>query len=295
MSSNTRLSTMFNMSARRSQFRRPIKRSHGGRQAKDHQAWNAGRGKRMRVCFLTLLSGGGGLVEGGCANDVVVVPSTLMTGGGTMPGDELASSDGTETATSVDSSDDEDLWDNGVKCSSDSQCKSGICNESIFGDVCSECQNSSDCVAAGTGINCSPILGASGFVYECTHGAVGEECTADADCAGELYCSEMVGMWRCSECRDDEDCRDKPETICTDTGSTSGVWLACSPTGTKLDGYQCDIEGNGEAACMNHCVQMPNYEWGICSECRPDEDDCPVGEICEAPTPAPLTPALCVD
>ncbi len=153
------------------------------------------------------------------------------------------------------------LWGVGIACSDGAQCATGFCHDAVFGGaVCSDCGENADCVAAGTGINCTQLaIGPNNPYFTCSDGALGESCDADDGCAEGNYCGEVfqgLGRKTCGECADSSHCTDGDKTLCVFVDvvgpggggggggpAGNGFYLQCVVPGFLADGNVCDAEG----------------------------------------------------
>jgi hypothetical protein len=172
---------------------------------------------------------------------------------------------------------------NGGNCVSDDDCESMNCYTSpLFpdGGICSECNEDSDCVRAGTGISCS--LGPSGAT--CAAGGYGNQCMSQDACQDGLICGPAVDIPipgvipdTCGECSDSADC--DMDMICTpelDIQAFSGAKKCVAP-GSVENGALCPLgEDDADAACASgHCGEvsvMGFLTLGVCGECKTDAD-----------------------
>ncbi|TKJ29454.1 MAG: hypothetical protein CEE40_08590 [Chloroflexi bacterium B3_Chlor] len=131
---------------------------------------------------------------------------------------------------------------------------------------------------------------------------LGEACTGDSDCAGDLVCV----MGECVQCRYDKDCDPAPQR-CIDNQCIPVECLVdadCDPEETCVDG-EC-VEAEPECTANQDCQDFYGEGWectdGTCVEAEPE---CTVNQDCEnlhgegwectdgtcveaEPTPAPL-------
>lgn len=176
---------------------------------------------------------------------------------------------------------------NGGMCSSDADCISMNCYQiPMFGGVCGECNEDQDCVDAGTGVGCS--LSMSGGV--CTDGSVGNGCMSDDACMDGLTCGPVIDIPipgiipdSCNECDASADC--DMGMLCNpqfDIAALSGSKICVAP-GSVANGALCDLEADGDMACMSGiCAPVDIMGFitvGVCGECETD-DDCAMGTAC---------------
>lgn len=188
----------------------------------------------------------------------------------------------------------------GLTCEHDDNCKTGICRFPPDGSdgVCSECVDREDCVNTGSGIACILMeIGPNRPFYACGDGGYGEPCEMDEECA-EGHCAERFaggGTFACGECTTDPDCTTQAQGLCISSLFGSRVYRKCAEAGELADGVVCELQGSGEEACANHCVETEGLgdALGTCGECRPDHADCPEGEVCTTATFG--NSAKCVD
>ena len=107
---------------------------------------------------------------------------------------------------------------------------------------------------------------------------------------GDLVCAEIINVPTileantCSECESTADCAEGVCNVSVDVANISGQ-KTCVPEMSVPDGEFCDLEGDGEAACENHCAEaslMGLATFGVCGACR-DDDDCMGMGTCTAP------------
>jgi hypothetical protein len=77
----------------------------------------------------------------------------------------------------------------------------------------------------------------------------------------------------------------------------------CVEPGSVADGDFCDLEGDGEEACMNHCAAADIagiIDFGVCGVCSNvtmADEGCEAGMMCEDPTvdiDGTVVPSMCV-
>jgi len=179
---------------------------------------------------------------------------------------------------------------NGGMCEDDADCQSMNCytNPIFDSGICSECNEDSDCVEAGTGISCS-IQGQSGAV--CTEGALGDQCMSQEACQDGLMCDAVIDLPipgvipnTCGECGESADC--DGDQICSpvaDLMALSGS-KQCVEPGSIENGALCPRgEDHADAACASgQCADvsvMGFLTLGMCGECKTDAD-CDGGQTC---------------
>lgn len=173
---------------------------------------------------------------------------------------------------------------NGGACQSDADCESMNCYTIPLSrdGICSECNEDSDCVDAGTGISCS-IMGQTGAV--CTEGSLGNQCMSQDACMDGLICGPVIegiplpGLIpdTCGECGDSADC--DGGTICSpvaDLMALSGA-KECVEPGSVENGALCPLgEDDADAACASGMCDdvdvMGFLTLGMCGECKTDAD-----------------------
>ncbi|WAS98429.1 hypothetical protein [Nannocystis punicea] len=171
---------------------------------------------------------------------------------------------------------------NGGMCQSDDDCESANCYTSpLFeGGICSECNEDSDCVRAGTGISCS--LGPSGAT--CAAGGYGNQCMSQDACQDGLVCGPAIDIPipgilpdTCGECAESADC--DMGMICSpelDIQAFSGA-KKCVEPGSVENGALCPLgEDDADAACASgKCGEVDIMGFltvGVCGECKTDAD-----------------------
>lgn len=198
--------------------------------------------------------------------------------GSTGSGTETGSSSATGSESTSTSS---DLLPGGMQCISDAECQGFCYVNPLFGGICGDCLEDSDCA---WGCNIPNPLGDPPTGATCGTGGPGEGCETNAACMGNLSCAHIIdvpGIFvvsTCGECSDDDDCPElcSPNVALEESG---GSW-SCVEAGSLPDGATCDLEGSGSAACENgFCAAasiMGVIELGVCSACL-DDGDCPSG------------------
>lgn len=210
----------------------------------------------------------------------------------TTDDDDASSDEGNfiemETGTSTT---DSPLGNLGDMCSTDGDCVEDLfCNgaPTLGYGICSACGSDEDC----DGGNCT--LTQNGY-FECGDGSLGQMCETDEACADGTYCAEVVDLGGlvngnfCSSCKDDSHCMDgqlcAPMIEFMDIMNIGGQRSCVDPKSVPNDQI-CDVDGNGDEACMNYCTPaslMGLIEIGVCGECESDAE-C-MGGTC---TPAEL-------
>jgi hypothetical protein len=197
---------------------------------------------------------------------------------------------------------------NGEMCMSNEECESQMCFlAGLLGGICSNCLTDADC-EWGCGLPnplSDPPLGA-----ECTEGQLGQGCMSEKACMDpEHICATIIDVpgvltaSTCSECGTTADC--DGELVCNVSVSVADIsgQKTCVEVGSVQDGDFCDLEGDGDAACLNHCDSADLggiAQFGVCGPCRTVDDapeGCEAGETCEPPTvdlDGTVTPSQCV-
>ncbi len=226
----------------------------------------------------------------GTSNDSQSSSPTDPSAGTDQPGTMTAA---TETASDSEpgtTGDPPEPMPNGGSCLENEECQSGMCFVvGLFGGICGECLTDDDCSEGGCSLPnplATPPQGAT-----CNQGEEGAGCMSDEVCQDPFVCAlildvpSVLSASTCSQCADDSGCSDGQ--LCTpvyDIANVSGQ-KNCVDPGTVPDGGGCDLDGSGEDACANHCVEvdvMNFFQLGVCNECASD-DDCN-GGTCTLPT-----------
>ena len=164
----------------------------------------------------------------------------------------------------------------------DDQCESGSCYVTGIGGLCGECSGDDDCEGGGCSLPNPLAMPPEGSV--CNTGMLGDGCESSDICEEGLDCVEIINVpgilmaSTCSECTTSAECTDQVCNITVDVANISGQ-KECVDEGSVADGSFCDIEGDGELACTNHCAEASIkglLTFGVCGECR-DDDDCDGG------------------
>jgi len=178
----------------------------------------------------------------------------------------------------------------GSDCTMDEQCESGHCYMTGLGSVCGECSGDADCDGGGCSLPNPLVDPPTGST--CNAGELGDGCENADACTGELLCVNIVNLPgvlvanTCSECETTADC--DGELVCNvavDVANITGE-KTCVATESVADGEFCDIEGDGDAACMGHCSAasiMGLLEFGVCGACRNVDgmaEGCEAGQTC---------------
>lgn len=197
----------------------------------------------------------------------------------------------------------------GEGCEDGSQCSSGHCPGSLFGNICGECLNDSHCTwgcdppaVMGVG-NVGPSL--------CNDGTQGSRCETKAACQEGLSCGKNpltlpIGedtLSTCNGCESDADCQPTQRcAIVTQPSATPKLAFSCIDLQSKPLGTICDWERGDDEACSQRCAVasisgVVDFKIGVCSECM-DDADCPDGTRCTSPTvnimmPQQPTPGRC--
>lgn len=173
----------------------------------------------------------------------------------------------------------------GSECNAGPECQTGSCYviklplDDLPPGICSECAVDQDCVDRGLGIACT--VDAATLGGTCTDGGLGSFCGSPMACKPQYYCEPILNNAAgvlpnaCSECRDDQDCKDgKRCTPRIDLGKYSGNKFCAAPGSVPNAGLCPEFSGN--TVCANgHCgvvnvVGALNV--GICGECNTDAD-----------------------
>lgn len=182
----------------------------------------------------------------------------------------------------------------GVECTMNERCAAGACFVlPVLGGVCGECVDDSDCE-----FGCSPpnYFAAPPLASVCNMGMLGEGCQTTDVCVDDLLCTlifDLPGIFEastCSECATTDDCGG--ETVCNVSVRIEDLAgeKTCVDVGSVPDGEFCDLAGDGELACTNHCATadaMSLALFGVCSECREVDgvaQGCEDGQTCVLPT-----------
>jgi hypothetical protein len=178
---------------------------------------------------------------------------------------------------------------NGAQCQNDDQCESMNCYTSVIlmGGVCSDCNEDSDCMEAGTGISCT--ISATMMFAVCEDGSTGDNCSSEDACQEELFCEDLIPIpgilpGFCSDCAESSDCMNGD--ICSPTIDlmTFSGQKGCVAPGSVQNGELCPLmEADGDMACMSgKCAEvtiMGIVQLGVCGECEED-GDCMMGQTC---------------
>ena len=195
---------------------------------------------------------------------------------------------------------------NGEQCMSNEECESGMCFlAGILGGICGNCLTDDDC-EWGCGLPnplSTPPMGA-----ECTMGGLGEGCMSDEACMDpEHQCALIIDVpgvlsaSTCSECLTTADC--DMGTVCNISVSIADIsgQKTCVEPGSVPDGEFCDLEGDGDEACMNFCGSadiMGLVQFGVCGPCNNETGEgCMMDETCEPPMvdlDGTVVPSMCV-
>lgn len=208
---------------------------------------------------------------------------------------DTTSTDTTTTDSTTTTTTDVDPQPDGAACMADAECESEMCFlAGILGGICGECLTEDDCEFGCSLPNplADPPTGAA-----CNTGELGDGCETEASCADDTHLCALIldvpGILTaatCSECETTADC-DVDGQVCNvavDISTISGQ-KTCVDPGTVADADFCDLEGDGDAACMNHCGEaniMGLVSFGVCGECRNEggmAEGCADGETCVDP------------
>lgn len=212
----------------------------------------------------------------------------------------------TQADSQADSSDDAGETGpapNGESCEVDADCQSMKCHPFMTGDesggICSDCLTTDECTASGMGSICGYDFDI-GF-FSCVDADIGDFCENAESCREGQFCAEVFGdqFLTCSLCGQDTDC--EGEQLCVvifESEGDTGPHRNCVDPGSLEDGSACDLEGSGEAACINHCAaaDLGDFTLGVCGACRPEvPEDCPEGTTCTPPqsSQSETVPSVC--
>ena len=211
----------------------------------------------------------------------------------------VGETDGTSTTDPTST----DPLPNGESCTTDGQCESGHCFVAgALGGLCGECTGDADCEGGGCSLPNPLANPPTGSV--CNTGELGDGCETSDVCMGDLTCVEIINVPgilvanTCSECTTSDECTDQVCNVAIDVANITGE-KTCVDASSVADGEFCDLEGDGEDACMNHCAEadiMSLLTFGVCGACR-DDADCTGGMTCTAPEvglDGAVTPSVCM-
>ncbi len=175
----------------------------------------------------------------------------------------------------------------GDTCTGGADCGSGFCYDAGGGpgQVCSECENQTDC---GAQQDCS-FSGADGYASCVGTGNFGDTCTTGAECVSG-FCNTGV----CSQCEIDADCGGG---TCADDSAGLGFWLCTLPLGDACNtNAQCDsgfcfdppgggplcseCEVAGDCGVQRDCVFSGANDYAICVGTGNLGDSCTSGDQC---------------
>ncbi len=231
---------------------------------------------------------------------------TATTTDPTTGATEGTTTDPTEGSETTDPTGVDPLPD-GSECMMDDQCESGHCYVAgALGGLCGECSSDADCDGGGCSLPnplAEPPTGST-----CNMGMLGDGCETGEVCAKGLDCVEIINVPgiltanTCSECTTTDDCTDGNVcNVAVDVANITGE-KTCVVPGSVPDGEFCDIEGDGEEACENHCGEADLkglLTFGVCGECRNvdgEPEGCMGNEVCVDPVvglDGTITPAVC--
>ena len=179
----------------------------------------------------------------------------------------------------------------GEKCSSGTDCRSGLCRTDGAISYCTrECGGDARCPV---GMHCAGgqcVLGA--------RSALGDPCMSDADCEDGLRCVDGgTGMSHCTkECTDSSECGDGFE--CRTVGGSEVCWVS---EGQGLLGDICSGGSGGDLVCARGgCVAVTGGQARCLEQCGGGAAPvCPAGMVCReesgvprcVPTSVPTEPA----
>ncbi len=195
----------------------------------------------------------------------------LVAGGQSSGGDAVASSELYEPA------------DDGAACSSDGECRSGFCADSVCCDVACDdpCQG---CSAAarpgGTDGVCGPLA-----TTACL-----PPCSIDADCGAAAYCDDTACVDKLAlgqASTDSGHCLSgfSADGVCCDA-TCDGECQACAKAGGAVLDGQCSPLSGMACSSAGACVEGATCQAGVCAGgspvvCAP-LDDCHVAGVCDA-------------
>ncbi len=235
------------------------------------------------------------LTTSGPTSDATTAPDDPSTSTSTTANTNEISeslSDTTDTG-SDDTSDDAGLLADGESCSTNGECESGICFLSgILGGICGECSSDADCEF---GCDSPTPLTDPPQGSRCNDGGLGSGCDSSTSCVVDGHtCVQVVdipgilSVSTCSECETSAECGAEVCNVAIDLTSLAGQ-KTCVPPGSVPDGQFCDLEGDGDAACENHCATadiMGLAQFGVCGGCRTVDgmvEGCSTGRSCSEP------------
>ena len=189
--------------------------------------------------------------------------------------------------------DDDNFCTDGLDCSTDDQCKNGVCEATC------ECQSDEDCtwVVAGAcekplctaAFDCIAVPDPQTEGTECNDGlfcTVGDTCSSDGVCAGgPIDCAGADDTCLIGTCDDAADaCVPVPApdgTLCDD-GDACTTGDTC--TSAQCSGQPLECEGSedgcSDATCVDgNCLPVP-----LTGDLCDDGEDCTVGDACDAGT-----------
>ncbi len=231
-----------------------------------------------------------GSSTGSATGDPTISPSTTTTTTTTTTDKDPSIDTNSSTTDSMG----EDLQPNGSTCMANHECESGACFlAGILGGICGDCLSEADCEFGG----CNPPnpLATPPIGAVCNDGGIGGGCNTPDACVDEgAVCATIINVpgilsaSTCSECDVTADCETGVCNVAVDIATISGE-KTCVEEGSVADGDFCDLEGHGDAACMNHCGTadiMGLAQFGVCGECRNvdgESEGCADGHTCTDP------------
>jgi hypothetical protein len=173
----------------------------------------------------------------------------------------------------------------GAACTSNSQCRSGLCAGNVCADTCCSTNGSATECAAGNECRFDNFPGAvsfdksyTGFCGTAGSGANGSSCTVSTDCQSNLCDnSSFTGTCR-NACRNTADCGGQGVSCAYVSVTTGAFFAACFPgAGTAAEGQSCTSDAqcqsqfcNGAGQCTDVCFSDSDCTmtgW----RCRPEQ------------------------
>jgi len=190
----------------------------------------------------------------------------------------------------------------GVECTADTECASGICyvTGGLLRNRCGDCKSDADCEGGGCHIHNGLLVPPVGA--RCEDGSEGAACQTDEACGEGLKCVDVLDFAgfifrHCATCATDTDCLEGQICSVTYDIPNVGGGRSCVDPRTVPNGQGCDLAGSGAQACENFCAPgsiLGAIPVGICSECILDPTTmesmgCAEGETCTLATVDLLT------